>query len=371
LKDDAGFMARALALARRGAGETNPNPLVGCVLVKGGRVVGEGWHRRAGGPHAEVEALRAAGPAARGATLYVNLEPCAHQGRTPPCAPTVAASGVRRVVAAILDPNPAVNGRGLRELRRAGLAVTVGVGAKEARALNRRFLTAAAGTRPFVLLKAGITLDGRIATAGRASKWITSPRQRRLARRLRRLHDAVAVGVGTVLADDPTLMPMPEVQRRFVRIVFDSNLRLPPDSRLARSAMRWPVWALTTTPHSARAAALEARGVAILPVKGKGPHVPVPAALRALRRLGIWSLMVEGGSELLGSFLAARAFDQVALFRAPMILGGRGSLGAFGGPDPTGLARAPRLAAAEDPLIPSDGLVELWRPAGAARKGKR
>ena len=361
-------MARALELARRGTGETNPTPLVGCVVVKGGRIVGEGWHRRAGGPHAEVEALRAAGPAARGATLYVNLEPCAHQGRTPPCAPIVIASGVRRVVAAILDPNPSVNGRGLRGLRRAGLSVAVGVGAKEARALNERFLTAASGPRPFVLLKAGITLDGRIATAGRESKWITSPPQRRLARRLRRLHDAVAVGVGTVIADDPVLMPMPEVRRKFVRVVFDSSLRLPPDSRLARSAMRWPVWALTTAPDSRRAAALEALGVAVLPVKGSGARVSVPAALRALRRLGIWSLMVEGGSELLGSFLAARAFDQVALFRAPLILGGRGSLGAFGGPEPAGLGRASRMVPSDDPLVPDDKLLELWRPVRARKR---
>ena len=367
-KSDAGFMARALELARRGAGETNPNPLVGCVVVKGGRVVGEGWHRRAGGPHAEVAALRAAGALARGATLYVNLEPCAHEGRTPPCAPAVAASGVERVVAAILDPNPAVNGRGVRVLRREGVAVTVGVGAPEARAINRRFLAAAAGRRPFVLLKAAMTLDGRIATAGRESRWITAPPQRRLARRLRRLHDAVAVGVGTVIADDPMLMPMPEVQRRFVRIVFDSTLRLPPDSRLAQSAMRWPVWVLTTRGNSPRAAALEKRGVAIIAVKGRGPRVSVPAALRALRGLGIWSLMVEGGSELLGSFLDARTFDEVALFRAPVILGGRGSLGAFGGPDPARVGGAPRMEPADDPLIPTDDLLELWRPVRARKR---
>ena len=357
-------MARALELARRGAGETNPNPLVGCVVVKRGRIVGEGWHRRAGGPHAEVDALRAAGLAARGATLYVNLEPCAHQGRTPPCAPLVAASGVRRLVAAIADPNPLVRGRGFRLLRRAGVAVAVGEAAGEARALNRRFLVAAAGPRPFVLLKAATTLDGRIATARGESKWITSPRQRIRARSLRRLQDAVAVGVGTVLADDPMLMPQPEVQRSFVRIVFDSRLRLPPDSRLARTAMRWPVWVLTTARAPRRAAALEARGVTVIEVRGRDGRVAVPSALRALRRLGIWSLMVEGGSELLGSFLDARAFDEVALFRAPVLLGGRGSRAAFGGPDPLRLARAPRMEPADDPLAgPGDGLFELWQPA--------
>jgi diaminohydroxyphosphoribosylaminopyrimidine deaminase/5-amino-6-(5-phosphoribosylamino)uracil reductase len=361
-------MARALELARRGAGETNPNPLVGCVVVKAGRVVGEGWHRRAGGPHAEVAALRAAGPEARGATLFVNLEPCAHQGRTPPCAPLVAASGVSRLVAAIRDPNPAVSGRGFRALRAAGVVVRVGVGAAEARALNLRFLTAAAGRRPFVLLKAATTLDGRIATASGESRWITSPAQRSAARRLRRLHDAVAVGVGTVIADDPMLLPQPGVDRRFVRVVFDSTLRLPADSRLARSARRSPVWALTTRAHPARAAALERRGVVVVPVPGRRDRVAVPAALRALRRLGIWSLMVEGGSELLGSFLDARAFDQVALFRAPVLLGGRGSLGAFGGPDPLRLGRAQRMVPSDDPLIPRELPIEVWRPVRARRR---
>ena len=238
-------MARALALARRGLGETNPNPMVGCVVVKDGRVVGEAFHRRAGGDHAEVGALRRAGAAARGATLYATLEPCAHQGRTPPCAPLVASSGVRRVVVAMRDPNPVVDGAGLRVLRRAGIAVSVGVAEAEARELNERFLVAAPGRRPFVLLKAAVTLDGRIATAGRRSRWLTSPGQRAAARALRRLHDGVAVGIGTVLADDPMLLPGPGVARPFFRVVFDSRLRLPLDSRLARSARRWPVWVVT------------------------------------------------------------------------------------------------------------------------------
>src|SRR6185503_8066045 len=211
-------MARALDLAARGEGETNPNPMVGCVVVRGGRVVGEGYHRRAGGPHAEVHALRQAGARARGATLYVNLEPCSLQGRTPPCAPDVAAAGIRRVVAAMRDPNPRVDGRGLALLRSRGVAVTVGILETRARALNERFVAAVRRTdRPFVLLKAALTLDGRIATAGGESKWITSPAQRRAARRLRRLHDAVAVGIETVLRDDPLLLPSPRVRRPFHR----------------------------------------------------------------------------------------------------------------------------------------------------------
>jgi diaminohydroxyphosphoribosylaminopyrimidine deaminase/5-amino-6-(5-phosphoribosylamino)uracil reductase len=218
--EDAFWMARALDLAERGRGETNPNPMVGCVVVKDDRVVGEAWHRRAGGPHAEVLALERAGAQARGATLYVNLEPCAHQGRTPPCAPRLAAARLRRVVAAVRDPNPAVDGRGLALLRRSGVAVTAGVMESDALLLNEPFLVAARRRRPFVLLKAALTLDGRIATRTGDSKWITSPAQRHEARRMRRRHDGVAVGIGTVLADDPLLLPQPAVHRPFHRIVF-------------------------------------------------------------------------------------------------------------------------------------------------------
>jgi diaminohydroxyphosphoribosylaminopyrimidine deaminase/5-amino-6-(5-phosphoribosylamino)uracil reductase len=239
-------MARALELARRGLGETNPNPVVGCVLVKGDRAVGEGWHRRAGGPHAEVHALRAAGPAARGATAYVTLEPCAHEGRTGPCAPELLRAGVRRVVAALRDPNPQVSGRGLGALRRGGVEVSVGAGAAEATSLNERFLIAARLLRPFVMLKAAMTLDGRIATAAGESKWITSAAARQKARALRRLHDGVAVGVGTALADDPLLLPEPRTRRPFHRVVFDSRLRMPRDGRLLRTARESPLWIVTT-----------------------------------------------------------------------------------------------------------------------------
>jgi diaminohydroxyphosphoribosylaminopyrimidine deaminase/5-amino-6-(5-phosphoribosylamino)uracil reductase len=361
-------MARALELARKGLGETNPNPMVGCVIVKDGVVVGESHHRRAGRAHAEVGALRQAGTKAAGATVYVTLEPCAHEGRTGPCAPLVAASGARRAVVAMADPNPAVNGRGLALLRAAGIDTSVGTGAAAARALNERFIVGAAGRRPFVLLKAALTLDGRIATAGRRSRWITSPRQRKAARALRRLHDAVAVGIGTVLADDPMLMPAPAVHRPFVRVVFDSALRLPPGSRLARSARRSPVWVLTRSDDGRRRARLERLGVVVIRIAGREAAVPVPPALRALRARGIWSVMVEGGSELLGSFLAARAVDQVALFRAPLILGGRDGLPAFGGPDPRSLAAALRMRPVADPVLPpgvTTDLVEIWRPRAA------
>jgi diaminohydroxyphosphoribosylaminopyrimidine deaminase/5-amino-6-(5-phosphoribosylamino)uracil reductase len=356
---DARFMARALRLARRGEGETNPNPMVGCVVVRAGRVVGEGFHARAGGPHAEVVALQAAGRRARGATVYVNLEPCAHQGRTGPCAPRLADAGVKRVVAAMRDPNPLVGGRGLALLRRRGVEVELGVLQEQSRRLNERFVVAARRERPFVALKAALTLDGRIATAAGDSKWITSPRQRRQARALRRLHDAVLVGIETVLADDPMLLPQPRTRRPYLRIVLDSGLRLPLRSRLVRSASRAQVWVLCRRAPARRRGALEAEGVRVLRLGARGGRVALRAALRLLRREGVWSVLVEGGGEVLGSFLRERLFDQVLLFRAPLLLGGRGSRPAFGGPDPRRIAQAARL---EPGAAPRHACYELWYP---------
>jgi diaminohydroxyphosphoribosylaminopyrimidine deaminase/5-amino-6-(5-phosphoribosylamino)uracil reductase len=352
-------MNRALGLAALGIGETNPNPMVGCVIVKDGQVVGEGWHERAGGPHAEVMALERAGTAARGATMYVTLEPCAHLGkRTPPCAPRVAASGVRRLVVCTRDPNPRVDGRGLRRLRNAGVRVTEGVLAEEARRLNARFFASCRLGRPFVLLKAAVTLDGRIATASGDSRWITSPEQRRAARRMRRLYDAVLVGIGTVLADDPLLLPSPRTRRPFVRVVLDSRLRIPSRSQLVRTAgPRAPLWVFTLVKGGRRRARLESRGVTVIPVAGAAARVSPRAVLRALTERGLHSVLVEGGGEVLGSFLAARLVDEVALFRAPLLLGGRDSRPAFGGENPRRIGEALRLRPAG-----AGPLVEFWEP---------
>jgi diaminohydroxyphosphoribosylaminopyrimidine deaminase/5-amino-6-(5-phosphoribosylamino)uracil reductase len=361
------MMRRALALAARGLGETNPNPAVGCVVARGAQVVGEGFHERAGGPHAEVVALREAGPRARGATLYVTLEPCAHHGRTPPCAPLVRDSGVARVVAALRDPSPQVAGRGLALLRRAGVAVETGLRAGEAARLDERFLAGVRLGRPFVLLKAALTLDGRIATASGRSKWITDREQRRQARWLRRLHDAVLVGIGTALADDPLLLPSPRTRRPFLRVVLDARLGLPAAGRLAGTATpRTPVLALSCAPDPSRRRRLEAAGVEVVEVGEDQGRVSLASALEALAARGVASLMVEGGGEVLGSFLAARLADQVALFRAPLLLGGRGSRPAFGGPDPLdvrdGLRLEPVPAAPPFPW-PWTPRFELWRPA--------
>jgi diaminohydroxyphosphoribosylaminopyrimidine deaminase/5-amino-6-(5-phosphoribosylamino)uracil reductase len=378
--DDQAFMQRALDLAARALGETNPNPVVGCVLVRAGRIVGEGFHARAGEPHAEPQALQAAGPAARGATAYVTLEPCAHMGRTGPCAPQLIAAGVTRVVVALRDPHALVDGRGLRLLRRAGLSVEVGLLAGPAALLNERFITYARHGRPFVLLKAAMTLDGRLATARGDSKWITSAAQRRAARRLRRLHDGVLVGVGTALADDPLLLPAPRLRRPFVRIVLDTHARLRLDSRLVRSVGRGPVLVLCGAAANPRA--LEQAGVwverAPATAVERDGRLAIRWVLAALARRGLTSVMVEGGSEVLGSFLAARACDQVALFQAPRLLGGRGSRPAFGGPDPARIGEALELSATSPLgsgpaparlLLGEDAaLCQLWYPRRPARR---
>lgn len=341
--------------------------MVGCVVVRNGRAVGEAFHRRAGEPHAEIEALRRAGAHAKGATLYVTLEPCAHQGRTPACAPRVAQAGIVRVVAAVRDPNPLVSGRGLSALRRAGVDVLVGVGAAEARRLNRRFLAGVAGRRPFVTLKVAMTLDGRIATSAGESKWITSARARRSARALRRSHDAVLVGIETALADDPLLLPSPKVRRPFVRVVLDSRLRLPVGSRLAKSARAHPVWVFcgSRAKRSARRR-LEKLGIEVHPIRSRDGRVDLGAALRRLRSRGVLSLMVEGGGEVLGSFLAHRFLDEVVIFRAPILLGGRGSRPAFGGFDPAHLGDAVRLNPAPYRVKDAEAWTPL-RPLGRAR----
>jgi diaminohydroxyphosphoribosylaminopyrimidine deaminase / 5-amino-6-(5-phosphoribosylamino)uracil reductase len=356
-------MRHALRLAEKGRGETNPNPMVGCVVVRKGRVVGEGYHHRAGAPHAEVLALRDAGPRARGATLYVSLEPCVHRGRTGPCAPLVVRSGVARVVAAMRDPDTRVGGRGFALLRKAGIEVVTGVLGEDALALNEPFARAAPMWRPFVLLKVAMTLDARIATARGESRWITSPRQRRTARRLRRLFDGVLVGIGTVLADDPLLLPEPRVRRPFHRIVLDARLRIPEKSRLVDSVGESPLWVLTGGRETAAQRRLESLGVTVVNVPGAASGLlPLPRALRRLRDKGIMSVMVEGGSAVLGSFLREGLFDQLALFRAPILLGGKRGLPAFGGPDPLRLGDAVRLKPGSPPPTFSGADAEFWYP---------
>jgi diaminohydroxyphosphoribosylaminopyrimidine deaminase/5-amino-6-(5-phosphoribosylamino)uracil reductase len=327
-------MARALALAARGLGLTSPNPMVGAVLVRDGVVVGEGAHLGAGRPHAEALALEAAGPEARGATCYVSLEPCAHHGRTPPCAAALIAAGVSRVVAACRDPNPLVDGRGLAAIEAAGIEVSVGPGTAEARALNRAFFCAMTRGRPHVTLKSALTLDGRIAAADGSSRWITGEEARLEAHRMRFASDAVLVGIGTVLSDDPALTVrlagVPPKQP--LRVVADSRLRIPPGARLIESGdpSRVVVGCVGPAPPSARAR-LEARGVRVVDLPGSEGRVDLGALLAALRDLGVISVLAEGGAELAAGLLDRDLVDRVAFFVAPRLVGGRAAPGPLGG----------------------------------------
>ena len=357
---DARFMRRALELAERGRGLTSPNPMVGAVVVSGESIVGEGFHERAGGPHAELVALAEAGARSRGATLYVTLEPCVHHGRTPPCAPLVIAAGVRRVVAAFVDPNPLVGGRGLTMLRAAGVDVREAVLAPEAERQNRAFITAMRLGRPHVTLKAAMTLDGRIADVHGESKWITGASARSAAHRLRSESDAIVVGVETVLRDDPALNVRtdPPWPREPYRVVLDTAGRTPVNARLITAGT--PARALVITGGDAnvdRVRALAAAGATIVPVPRRQGRVDLRAALGALAAREVRAVMVEGGGEVHGAFLDAGLVDRVALFIAPRLLGGRGATAAIagqGGP----LKTAPRLIGLQTTWVGEDLLVE-------------
>ncbi len=341
---DRHLMHRCLELARRGEGRTSPNPMVGAVVARGDRVVAEAYHRRAGGPHAEVAALRLAGPAARGATLYANLEPCCHYGRTPPCVDAILEAGIRRVVAAHRDPFPLVSGRGFAALRRAGVRVETGLLKDEAERLNERYLVWITRGRPFVMVKAGMTADGRIATATGTSRWITSVRSRALAHALRAAHDALMVGAGTILADDPLLTarrgsgPTAALwPHQPLRVIMDGRLRVTSRMRLLRAARQGRgggvlIYTRRSAP-AVRAERLRRAGAEIvaLPASRSRTGVDIRAALKDLASRGVTSVMIEGGSELTWSALEARVVDKVALFVAPVIVGGREAKGLAGG----------------------------------------
>ena len=326
--DDAAWMRRALALAERGWGQTAPNPMVGAVVVRDGTVVGEGWHAHYGGPHAEVEALRAAGERARGATLYVSLEPCNHFGKTPPCTDAILAAGVQRVVAASADPSPVARG-GADRLREAGIDVTLGVEEAAARELNAPFFHAQSTDRPFVQLKLALSLDGALADHTRQPGWLTGELARREVHRLRAGVDAVAVGIGTVLADDPELTVRHATPPRVAptRVVFDTSARLPRTSKLALGASQIPVIVVCWAPEPAHAAALEHTGVTLL-------HAATSRdALVALRERGVRSLLVEGGAGLASTLVQEALVDRLIIFRAPLVLGS-GAMNAFGSMPP-------------------------------------
>ena len=340
---DIDFMKMALRLAAKGAGWVSPNPLVGAVVVRAGKVVGRGWHRRYGEPHAEVEALRDAGNFARGATLYVTLEPCNHHGKTPPCTEAVLAAGVKRVVTATLDPNRRVTGGGAAFLREKGVQVELGLLAEEARRLNEAWFAWVETGLPFILAKAACSLDGKIATRTGDSRWLTGEQGRGFGHRLRHVCDAILVGIGTVLADDPQLttrLPRRRGQDP-IRVVLDSRLRLPETARVLHLDSSAPTW-IATTPAALneKIQAIKALGAEVLVMPEEGGRVALKPLLQELGHRRVQSLLVEGGAEVLGAFLDQRLVDKFYFFYAPKILGGKDAYPAVAGRGVARLAEA-------------------------------
>ena len=335
--DDREYMGMALDLAAKGAGRVSPNPMVGAVVVKDGLVVGQGFHEVLGGPHAEVHALDQAGAEARGAVLYVNLEPCNHQGRTPPCTWRILEAGIRRVVVAMADPNPDVAGGGNAYLQSQGLEVNCGVCREAAERLNECFVKFVRTKRPFVVLKLAATLDGRIATRTGDARWVSGDRARDYVHRLRHGLDAILVGVGTAKADDPRLTARLQDGQGVdpVRIVLDTRLRMSEDARMLNQASSSPTY-IVCGPQAASAdkERLVARGGHILEVPVKAGHIELEALLERLGGMGITSILVEGGARVAGMFLRAGAVDKVLFFYAPKILGGDDGVPMCRGPGP-------------------------------------
>jgi diaminohydroxyphosphoribosylaminopyrimidine deaminase/5-amino-6-(5-phosphoribosylamino)uracil reductase len=363
-------MREALGLARRGAGATSPNPMVGCVVVAEDVVVGRGYHPRYGDAHAEVYALRDAGGRARGATLYVTLEPCAHWGRTAPCTEAIIGAGIRRVVAAMIDPDPQVRGRGLHRLAEAGVATRVGVGEREALDLNEAFVKHRSVGLPWITAKWAMTLDGRIATKSGESRWISGERSRAAVHELRGESDAILVGIGTVLRDDPELTARgPARGRSPRRVILDSSLRVPSGARvLAQDGT--PVLVATTEradPMARRA--LEARGVEVLVAGGPDGRVDLPALLRHLARRDVLSVLVEGGSAALGAFADAGLIDKIIAFVGPVVVGGAAPA-PVGGRGVDELAQAMRIGRVTVRQVGDDAVVEgyVLRPGGSGAR---
>ncbi|MCI0625416.1 MAG: bifunctional diaminohydroxyphosphoribosylaminopyrimidine deaminase/5-amino-6-(5-phosphoribosylamino)uracil reductase RibD [Acidobacteria bacterium] len=361
--NDERFVRYALELAGRGCGLVSPNPMVGAVLVRDGQIVGEGFHRYQEQKHAETWALEHAGSAAQGSTLFVNLEPCSHQGRTPPCTGQLIRAGVARVVAAMLDPNPLVAGSGFQSLQAAGITVEAGVCEAEASKLNEAYGKFIQTRLPFVTLKAGMTLDGKIAQADGRSQWITEEASRQRVQQLRFESDALLTGVGTLLADDPLLTDRTGLprRRRLLRAVLDVSLRLSPDSRLVRSRDEGEILAFCGKERRpARQRQLEELGVEVVPVAARDGKVDLPAVLRELGRRDVTSVLIEAGPALNFEALRSGCVDKLLCFVGPRILGGHSPLPLAGGEGFVVLDQALRLRFASVERLGDDLLVEAY-----------
>ncbi|CAH2031244.1 bifunctional diaminohydroxyphosphoribosylaminopyrimidine deaminase/5-amino-6-(5-phosphoribosylamino)uracil reductase RibD [Trichlorobacter ammonificans] len=363
---DIRYMKRALALARRGIGKTSPNPAVGCVIVKNGSVVGEGWHRRAGTPHAEIHALDMAGEAARGADLYVTLEPCCHQGATPPCTDALIAAGVRRVVAGMVDPNPLVAGKGLEELRGAGIVVESGLLETDCRELNPGFIKFVTTGLPHVIYKTAMTLDGAIATITGHSRWVTGEEARVQVHRLRARCDAVMVGVDTIIVDNPQLTVRHVRGRDPLRVVVDTRLRTPESVAVLSGpqAKKTIIATCETNPRVHRR--YQVQGATVLVCEEQGGRVSMPDLLGKLGEMGVRTLLLEGGSRLAGDMVQAGLIDEFMLFYAPKIIGSDG-FSAFALQGITTMDQAIRLRILDVRMFGPDVLVHAVPEAPCSR----
>lgn len=327
MDEDIKFLKETLKLAKKGLGWTNPNPMVGTLIVKDGKIIGKGYHKKAGLPHAEIEALNSCKRKAEGATLYVNLEPCVHFGKTPPCVDTIIKSKIKRVVCCSLDPNPKVAGLGIARLKQVQVEVSIGSLAKEARILNEAFFTFHEKKRPFIAIKFAASLDGKIATFKGDSKWITNEKARRFARSLRSQYQAVLVGINTVLKDNPNLTVRIKGKKDPLRIILDSNLKIPLKSNVLKDNN--VLIATTAKANKKKGRKLQKKGVSILTFKQN--YIPLLDLLKELKKREIISILIEGGSTVIGSFLDMRVVDKVYAFHSPILIGGEKGKSAIGG----------------------------------------
>lgn len=342
-KDDEKWMKRALLLASKAKGMTSPNPMVGAVIVKNGIVVGEGYHERAGEAHAEIVAIKRAGELARGSTLYVNLEPCTHYGKTPPCVPAIIGSGINRVVIGIEDPNPLIRGEGIRRLRQAGIEVELGILEDKSKKLNEAFFKYIIKKEPFVILKIASTLDGKIAMSDGESKWITGDKARRFVHLLRSQVDATLVGIGTILKDNPLLTSRIKGGKDPIRIVLDSQLKIPDEANVLISNPEKTIIATTNLASKEKIEKFQDKGIKILCLEPKEGRVNLKHLLTELGKMNITSIMVEGGSRVNGSFFDEGLIDKMILFISTKLIGNDQALGMFGGKGVSSLKEAKKL----------------------------
>jgi diaminohydroxyphosphoribosylaminopyrimidine deaminase/5-amino-6-(5-phosphoribosylamino)uracil reductase len=356
--NDIDYMKRAFELAERGKGHTSPNPMVGAIVVKDGKIIGGSWHKRCGGPHAEIAALQRAGGRAKGAKLYVTLEPCFHFGRTPPCVDAVISAGIKEVIIGMKDPNPLTNGKSIAKLRRAGIKVKVGILQKELEGLNEAFVKYITRKMPFVVAKSAQTLDGKIAPASGGSKWITSKKTRAFSRRLRNDFDAILVGINTVLKDDPGLNA-PRKSKRLKKIILDSRLRIPPTAKLFKNTLPADCLIATTTKAgSEKIDRFRKRGIQVIVCPQKNGGVDLKWLFKELAKREIANLLIEGGAHVIGSALNAKLVDKRHIFVAPKIMGDKNALDAAYGFKGSRLAQAVKLKEVTVQRIGGDIFVE-------------